>query len=338
MALYEIQGGSLIEQHPDDFATLGLRERQDLQSYIFRSIEVLGEELKIVAQEYGSWEDARRRLDLLALDHDRHLVVIELKRTNDGGHAELQALRYAAMISAMTFEDLVDAYSATLTTELGQKLLTPGVDPREDLMSFLDVTDGEPPTLSDDVRIIIVAADFGKELTTAVLWLNRFERMDIRCIRLRPYRLGERILLDVEQVIPLKEAAEYQVRMRRKEATVRSERTEGRDWTPYVIDHGGSRTPPLRKRWAVLRLVQAVHAAGVSAQDLQPAITGPRFLPVDGELNGDALRAAFVSAYPKAADRLGRWFLEHPILTRAEHGCCPPNGVATMLRGPWMRS
>jgi len=31
-------------------------------------------------------------------------VVIELKRTNDGGHMELQAIRYASMVSAMTFE------------------------------------------------------------------------------------------------------------------------------------------------------------------------------------------------------------------------------------------
>jgi hypothetical protein len=315
VALYEIREGGLVERPPSDFAALGLRERQDLQAYIFRNVEVLGEDLKVVAQEYGSWEDARRRLDLLALDRQGRLVVIELKRTNDGGHAELQALRYAAMISSMTFDDVVDAYAATLSTPLGREVTGPEVDAREDLLAYLDITDGEPPVLGEDVRIIVVARDFGRELTTAVLWLNGFERMDIRCIRLRPYDLDGRTLLDVEQVIPLKEAAEYQVRMRRKEAAVRGERVEGRDWTPYIITTGNDRTEPLRKRWAVLGLVKAVHAAGVPALTIKPAIAGPRFLPVEGELTGDELKAAFVAAYPKAADRLGRWFFEDPIFS-----------------------
>jgi hypothetical protein len=34
-------------------------------------------------------------------------VVVELKRDEDGGHMELQALRYAAMVSAMTFDQAV---------------------------------------------------------------------------------------------------------------------------------------------------------------------------------------------------------------------------------------
>ena len=40
--------------------------------------------------------------------------------------------------------------------------------------------------IGDNVRIILVAADFSKELTTTVLWLNERD-LDIRCLRVRPY-------------------------------------------------------------------------------------------------------------------------------------------------------
>lgn len=39
------------------------------------------------------------------------LVVFELKRTADGGHVDLQAIRYAAMVSAMSFDDARRCFS-----------------------------------------------------------------------------------------------------------------------------------------------------------------------------------------------------------------------------------
>jgi len=62
----------------------------------------------VVSEEFGDWEDSRRRIDLLGIDKAANLVVIELKRTEDGGHMELQAIRYAAMVSKMTFDRLVE--------------------------------------------------------------------------------------------------------------------------------------------------------------------------------------------------------------------------------------
>jgi RecB family endonuclease NucS len=44
----------------------------------------------VIAEEYGLSEDSRRRIDLLALDRSGTLVVIELKRTDDGGDMELR--------------------------------------------------------------------------------------------------------------------------------------------------------------------------------------------------------------------------------------------------------
>lgn len=82
------------------------------------------------------------------------------------------------------------------------------------LASFLDQSEDDELAISSDVRILLLSADFG-QITTAVLWLNGFEGMDIRCVRLVPYEVGGKVLLDIQQIVPLPEVADYQVRLRR---------------------------------------------------------------------------------------------------------------------------
>jgi hypothetical protein len=57
------------------------------------------------------------------------------------------------------------------------------------------------------------------------LWL-RDRDIDIRCIRLRPYHYEGKHLIDVQQVIPLPEAQEYQVNLKEKEKEERKKRSE----------------------------------------------------------------------------------------------------------------
>ena len=63
-----------------------------------------------------------------------------------------------------------------------------------------------------DVRLLIVARDFSGDVTTAVMWLSERD-LDIHCIRIQPYDLDDRFLLDVQQIIPLPEVASYQIRI-----------------------------------------------------------------------------------------------------------------------------
>jgi hypothetical protein len=135
----------------------GVRERMDLQRLLKKTIDVIGSDLLVIAEEFGEWEESRRRIDLLALDRSGNLVVIELKR-EDSGHMELQAVRYAAMISAMTFEQVVSVYQKHLDKEGVQK------GAREDIVSFLGSEDEDGDPAIGDARIILVAEDFSKEL------------------------------------------------------------------------------------------------------------------------------------------------------------------------------
>ena len=228
MAIYEITTDSLKALQATDFAREGLRERTDLQRLIRDQIDVLDPDLLVISEEFGDWDESKRRIDLLAIDRDAKLVVIELKRTESGGHMELQALRYAAMVSTMTFDKAVEAYG----DYLGR--MERDDDPESSLLEFLEWDKPNEEHFAQDVRVILVSADFSKELTTTVLWLNERE-LDIRCVRLEPYSDGDRVLLDVQQVIPLPEAEEFQVQVREKAQRERQTRSD--DSNMPRLDH-----------------------------------------------------------------------------------------------------
>ena len=221
MAIYAVGEGTLSPVSETSFGAEGIYERKHIQQLLRDHIEVLDDRLMVIAEEFGDWLDSSRRIDLLCLDGDANLVVVELKRTEDGGHMELQALRYAAMVSAMNFSQLVESHSRF------RSAAQPDVDgAKAAILEFLGWDDVEEEQFGGDTRIILAAADFGKELTTAVLWL--IDRgLDIRCVRLKPYRLDSgQVLLDIQQLIPLPETASFQTQIGVKRQAERKNRTE----------------------------------------------------------------------------------------------------------------
>jgi len=241
MAIFEITPDTLVPLKETRFDHEGIYERGDLQRYLKRHISVLAPDLMVICEEYSDWVDSNRRVDLLCIDTEANLVVVELKRDNDGGHMELQAIRYAAMLSAMTFKQLVDAHAGYIRGA--------GRDPEDAkaaILGFLRWDEPNEEMFARDVKIILAASDFSKEITTAVLWLNERD-LDIRCIRMKPYRTSDgRVLVDVQQLIPLPEVAEFQTKIRAKEQAERESRIERHDirfqfWAA-LLDHAKTRT------------------------------------------------------------------------------------------------
>lgn len=208
MGLYRITSEKLEPVAQTTFSAENLLERKDLQRLLRSEITPIGDDLLVIAEEFGSWEESSRRIDLLCLAKDRGLVVVEIKRTADGGHMELQAIRYAAMVSSMTLEQAIHTYS-------DMKGCSPETAKTE-VLEFLDAEAAEEIELTGEIRIVLVSADFSTELTTSVLWLNRHD-LDITCVRLRPYRVGSEVFVDVTQIIPLPESTEYEVKVRAQE-------------------------------------------------------------------------------------------------------------------------
>src|SRR6202140_1476584 len=226
MAIFQAEKGKLVPIEPTTFSAAGMRERADIQQLLKQQIEVIAPDILVISEEFGEWAESRRRIDLLAIDKDANLVVIELKRTEDGGHMELQALRYAAMGSALTFDEAVGAFEKYPSHNGGE------LDARPRILEFLDWEDSDVAGFPNSVRMILVAADFSMEITTTVLWLTA-QGLDIKSVRLRPHGDAARLLIDVQQVLPLPEAETYQIKIRAKKVIERAARTQRRDMTRY---------------------------------------------------------------------------------------------------------
>jgi len=301
MPIYEFATEEIRPLSKTTFGLMQLQERRDLQRLLRANIAVVAPDTLVIAEEFGDWDESRRRIDLLGIDRDANLVVIELKRTEDGGHMELQALRYAAMVSTMTFDQAADVFARYLT-QIGKA----DTDARAELLDFLGWDEPDEDAFAQDVRIVLASAEFSRELTTSVLWL--IERgIDIRCVRLQPYGLDGRVLVDVQQIIPLPEVAEYQVRVTEKKRKEREARTDTRDWTSYDVTLGGRQLTGLRKRHAIYQVFRHLVESGIAPEEVAKHC-GPRANRALVSVEGEVVAEDFHRLAKEARAREGRNF------------------------------
>jgi hypothetical protein len=265
MAIYLFGQDGITRVQETTFGTIGLHERADLQRLLREHIEVIAPKTLIISEEFAEWEGSRRRIDLLGVDETANLVVIELKRTEDGGHMDLQAIRYASMVSTLTFEHAADVFGRYLN-RLGKV----GQDPRGLILDFLGWDEPDEDQFAQDVRIVLAAGEFSKELTSSVLWLLDHD-IDIRCVRMKPYSLDGKVLVDVQQIIPLPEVEEYQIQVREKVQKERQSRTSNIDFTRFDVRIGDEVHPSMWKRNAISLLCRRICEKGVDPAEIAAA-------------------------------------------------------------------
>ena len=226
------------------------KERKHLQQALKQNISVIAADCLVLTEEYAEWDASRKRIDLLAIDKQANLVIIELKRTDTGDHMELQALRYASMISTMTFEHALDVL-VDYRNKNGEEGFT-RENARETIEDFIELDAINETNFGNDVRIILVSAEFSKELTTSVIWLNERD-LDITCVRMKPYKYQDQILIDIQQVLPLPEAKDYQIRAQKKAEERREiqKNLNSKDYSKYLFNG-----LELNKRKLVLELIK----------------------------------------------------------------------------------
>ena len=197
------------------FSSLGISERDNLQEWIAKQSDVLGEELLIIQKEFSGFGGTRERLDLLALDKEGALVIIENKLNDSGKDVTWQALRYASYCSRLSKKNITRIYQQYLDKK---KPGTTAEKAEESISNFMDDQNFEKIVLNEGMsqRIILIAANFRKEVTSAVLWLMN-ANVHLQCFRATPFAMGEELFLKVEQIIPIQNAEDYMIGIAEKE-------------------------------------------------------------------------------------------------------------------------
>lgn len=194
------------------FGDLALREREHLQEWLVHQPDALGEDLLILQKEFDGFDETRERLDLLALDKAGNLVVIENKLDDSGRDVTWQALKYAAYTSGLTRAQIVDVHQQYLDRHCG------GGNATQSICAFLEVEDLAEVALNpgNGQRIVFVAANFRREVTATALWLIS-RGIAVQCFRVTPYGFEDELFLDLQQIIPPPEAADYMIGVSSKE-------------------------------------------------------------------------------------------------------------------------
>ena len=321
MAIYKLEKE---KKEKDKFSPLtkttftdeNITEKQ-IQRLIREQIETVSEGALVISEEFSGWKESQRRIDLLCIDKEANLVVVELKRTDDGGQMDLQAIRYGAMVSTMTFDQVVEAHSSFLTT------IDSTENAEQRILDFLGWSEPDEDSFAQDVRIVLASAEFSKEITSSVLWLND-KGVDIRCVKMEPYVDsvdGERIYIDIQQVIPLPETADFQVKVRRKK---QMELQTKKDFSKFTLRADGKEFTNLNKRYLIFQIVKNLIERGSSPDEIKDHLKGIKkgslFVEYDGNLSDSEVVAEL-----KQADSVGsqskseRYFCKEDQLFRVNN-------------------
>lgn len=205
------------------FSSLGFTERYHLQEWLAKNPQALtretDDELLIIQKEFAGFDDTKERLDLLAIDKKGNLVIIENKLDDSGRDVVWQALKYAGYCANLRKEQILEIFQLYLDKEQPEE-----TRPAAEVMAeFLEYESLDEILINQirTQRVMMVAANFRKEVTNTALWLMQFG-IRAQCFKVTPYRFNDDVFVDIRQVIPTPEAESYMIGMAQKEAEEQS--------------------------------------------------------------------------------------------------------------------
>ena len=126
------------------------------------------------------------------------------KLDDSGKDVTWQTIKYASYCSSLTKQEIIKIY---------QQYLGKNENAEEKISDFYDGKEIDEILLNQGLnsqRLIMIAANFRKEVTSSVLWLMTF-KMRIQCFKVTPFALGEQLFLNVEQILPTKDTEDFSI-------------------------------------------------------------------------------------------------------------------------------
>lgn len=281
MPLYTLSDTNIHPLEPTSLTKIQQIESGTLHSLFRDRVDLISSDLMVISEEFGDWDSSNRRIDLLCIDTKANLVVIETKISEGSDCSELLAIRNGAMISSMSLEQAVQAHSAYLENRGIEE------DARQRIFNFVGGNFSTPSSFGQLVKIILVATEFSKELTTSVLWLND-RGVNIQCIKVKPFLNGNQVLLDLNKVIPLPEVSDFQVRVREQEKNVLERRSSSKKTRyKFTLFLDKEQRSGLNKRNLMYQIVDAVIRRGGTPEEISRTVSwlqNSLFFEADGVL------------------------------------------------------
>lgn len=208
--VFNVQESRAVPANPISLPEAGLSERQHLQEWVLSHPEIIGDGVLVVTSEFDSWRSAsgaeRDRLDVLGIDREGRLVVAELKRDRAPDTVEMQAIKYAAMVSRFT-PDVVASQYAEFLRRRGTT-----VSDEDAMAQLVEHIGGDlDPELLRQPRIVLVASAFPPAVTASVVWLSEMG-LDVTLMRVQAYRgQDDHVIVSVSQLYPVPDVEEFTV-------------------------------------------------------------------------------------------------------------------------------
>lgn len=223
MFIVNIETNRINKIESKTFHDFGFKEREHLQEWIANYPDCLGEELLIIQKEFDGFNDTNERLDLLAIDKTGTLVVIENKLDDTGRDVTWQTLKYVSYCSTLSKQQIKDIYQAYLDK------YSINENAEDNIVDFFYGKPFNEISLNEnDQRMILVAGNFRKEVTSTVMWMLN-HGIKVQCFKVTPYGYNKQVLLDIEQIIPVKEAEDYIIKMADKNREEKEVKETNRD-------------------------------------------------------------------------------------------------------------
>lgn len=135
-----------------------------------------------------------------------------------------------------------------------------------------------------------------RKLSPECSWMSRESATFWPKMANRRHAVDSRVLLDVQQVIPLPEAEQYQVAVREKSIEQEKVRSTTRDTTRYDVAIGEMFFPNQPKRRLMLRLVSEALRQGLLPERLRDEITWRKkdlFISAPGQADESTFQALY---------------------------------------------